>query len=226
MGGAYWIPIIVALVALPLGSCSDDDNPAKPKEEAYKTILADGPRDNVLYNLQRAYNDRTHERYGELLDVGFLFYFSEEDVLIGAPEYWGHAEETRVNRNLFDPNYSHPTQPAALDLDLILTYPEGDDQWTSFDAPDQVRFPGETWYQKTVRYDITVQFTTELQYVGVNKLATFTVRSATMDSGEYWKIIVWRDDTGTLLRQTVRRGETAGTTEKTTWGAIKALYAD
>jgi len=111
----------------------------------------------VLINLKSAYNDRNISRYDELLDDDFVFYFSSEDVLNGTVEYWSRAAEINANKNMFDPNYSNPNQEPVQDIDLSLTYPQGG---RSVD-PDHTRrsgeVRGETWHQKIVVYNLTVQ---------------------------------------------------------------------
>jgi hypothetical protein len=219
--------VIACAVLLPIGSCSDDDvGPPLEPREVYKSLDTDSPRDNVLFNLQTAYNDRNINRYDELLDDDFVFYFSDEDVLNGFPHYWSRAAEINANKNMFDPNYSNPNQQPVQDLDLILTYPGGDDQWTPFDAPDQVKYPGETWYTKTVTYNLTLTLPGDFQYISHNKQADFTLRAATKDSKQYWKIVVWRDDTGTGFAGLDRAEWSASASQPATWGQIKAVFGD
>jgi hypothetical protein len=191
---------LAGMVAFGLNSCilnPDEDKPVDKPPSQYKPLETTNPRDNVLINLNSAYNDRNIERYDELLDLDFVFYFSAEDVLNGTVAYWSRSEEIKANRNMFDPNYSNPLQEPVQDIDLTLTYPQGDDQWTQITPEDQVKYAGETWYQKIVTYNLTVQLPGDFQYVGLNKQAAFVVRAATMDAKQYWKIVVWRDDTGT-----------------------------
>lgn len=191
---------LAGVIAFGLNSCilNPDENPPPDKPPSqYKCLEVTCPRDNVLINLKSAYNDRNISRYDELLDDDFIFYFSAEDVTNGTVSYWGRAEEIKANKNMFDPNYSSPIQEPVQDIDLGLTYPPGDDQWTQITPEDQVKYAGETWYQKIVVYNLTVQLPGDFQYVGLNKQAAFVLRAATKDSEQTWKIIVWRDDTGT-----------------------------
>jgi hypothetical protein len=191
---------LAGMVAFGLNSCilNPDENPPPDKPPSqYKCLEVTCPRDNVLINLKSAYNDRNINRYDELLDDDFVFYFSAEDVLNGTVEYWSRQAEINANKNMFDPNYSNPTQEPVQDIDLGLTYPLGDDQWTQITPEDQVKYAGETWYQKIVVYNLTVQLPGDFQYVGLNKQAAFVLREATKNSVKSWKIIVWRDDTGT-----------------------------
>jgi len=193
---------LAGVITLGLNSCILDPKEVKPKDppvSQYKCLEVTCPRDNVLFNLQSAYNDRNIKRYDELLDADFIFYFSAADIQNGVvdADYWSRAAEINANKNMFDPNYSNPTQEPVQDIDLSLIYPAGDDQWTQVTPEDQVKYPGETWYQKIVTYNLTVQLSGDFQYQGLNKQAQFTVRAATVDSKQVWRIVVWRDDTGT-----------------------------
>lgn len=221
------VVVLAVLLAVFLASCFDDEEDRViPPKSPYKSLAADQPRDNALFNLQYSCNERNIEHYEELLDEGFVFYFSAEDVLNGTVENWSRAVEVTAATNLFDPNYSNPTQQPAQDIDLSLVYAEGDDEWTPIEPEDQVTYPGETWYQKIVGYNLTVQLPGNFQYVGLNKQAAFVLRAATEDSKQYWRLVVWRDDTGTLLREAVRREHAGAIVEETTWGQVKALYSE
>jgi hypothetical protein len=194
--------VMAGVIAFGLNSCILDpkeDPGQKDPPPQYKCLETTCPRDNVLFNLQECYNNRNISRYDELLDADFLFYFSAADVQNGTvkAEYWSRGAEINANKNMFDPNYSNPNQDPVQDIDLTLTYPEGDDQWTQITPEDQVKYPGETWYQKTVTYNLTVQLPGNFQLVGLNKQAAFVLRAATKGDKQYWQIVVWRDDTGT-----------------------------
>jgi hypothetical protein len=221
------VAVLAVLLAASLVSCFDDEEDRViPPKSPYKSLAADQPRDNALFNLLYSCNERNIEHYEELLDQGFVFHFSPEDVLNGTVENWSRTAEVTAATNLFDPNYANPTQEPAQDIDLALNYPQGDDQWTPVEPEDQVTYTGETWYQKIVVYNLTVQLPGDFQYVGLNKQAAFVLRAATSVSGQVWRIVTWRDDTGTLLRDVVRREQGAGIAEDTTWGQVKSLYAD
>jgi len=228
MRASRFLALLAVLLVMPISACNDNDtNPVKPKD-GYKTLSADGPRDNSLFNLQLSCNERNVDRYDELLEENFVFYFSPADVLNGtvSSESWNRASEMTAATNLFDPNYSNPAQEPVQDIDLLLAYPEGDDQWTPIEPEDQVTYPGETWYQKIVTYNLVVQLPGDFQYVGLNKQAALVLRAATTNSKQVWRIVTWRDDTGTSFRGVVRRGQAAGIAEDTTWGQVKALYSE
>lgn len=191
--------VMVGLVVLGLNSCILDpkeEKPVDPPATPYKPL--DGERDNVLFNLQKAYNERNLERYDELLDVDFVFFFSNTDVASGEVQFdqWGRTREIGANRNLFDPTFSRPGLEPASDIDLMLTYAAGDDKWVQVTPPDPVKYPDEIWYEKIVTYSLTVK-SGDIDFVGNNIQASFTVRWAKDQTGkEYWRIIIWRDDTG------------------------------
>ena len=73
-----------------------------------------------------------------------------------------------------------------------MTYPSGDNVW-SITTPD-AEHQGETWYQKSIDYFLTV-VAGETTYTSGNPIkAQFTVRwDPTL---EIWRIIQWRDDVG------------------------------
>jgi hypothetical protein len=156
-------------------------------------------RDNVLKNLQTAYNARNIGEYDKLLDADFIFYFSYADVSSSewtAGDYWDRAHELQANRNLFDPAYSTPTREPASSIVLSLTYVEGEENWTQI-TPDPVKYPGEIWYEKIVKYDINVK-SGAMTFIGNQKNASFVVRLAHVEGqGDFWRIVTWRDDTGT-----------------------------
>ncbi len=225
MQRTFSLGFVVALSLSFVVSCSDDDaivNGLEPPP--YKNLS--GERDNVLFNLQKAYNERNFARYDELLDADFVFFFSNTDYQMGKVQYlqWGRAAELGSAKNLFDPTYSKPPLEPVSDIDLALTYATGEDKWVEVPSPDPVKWPDETWYEKVVTYALTVKSGTT-DVVGNNIQARFTVRWAADQVGKkYWRIVLWRDDTGS------RRGNLPALPEQSalsemTWGRVKAVYS-
>ncbi len=197
--------ITVAAVILAFGFVSFSSCILDPKETpedkknppvAYKPLDADGPRDNVLFNLRKAYVERNIEKYNQLLDAGFVFHFSQADFKDGkvTVEQWDRASEISSTTNIFNRNFSKPGVDPISKIDLNLTYTEGDDSWNQVTPEDQQAYPNETWYEKTVRYDL-VATSGPIEYTGLNIQASFIVRKADVDGNEIWRIISWRDDT-------------------------------
>jgi len=188
---------LAGFVAFGLNSCILDpkeDKPGDPPPVPYKDLTQ---RDDVLFNLQKAYNERNLDRYDELLDADFVFFFSNTDYPETVPyDQWGRAAELGANRNMFDPTFSRPPLEPVSDIDLQLTYAPGEDKWVEVTPPDPVKYPDEVWYEKIVTYSINIK-AGSTDFVGNNIQASFTVRLATgEDSREYWRIVIWRDDTG------------------------------
>jgi hypothetical protein len=193
--------IMVGVFVLGFNSCILDPKEGKKPDDPvqpYKPL--DGERDNVLFNLQKAYVERNIDRYSELLDVGFLFHFGQDDIDAGVIDHspWDRVEELNSNKNMFNPSFSKPDVDPVSDIDLTLEYPAGDDKWTQITPEDQVTYPGETWYEKTVMYRLTVQ-AGDTQFTGNDIQASFVVRKATVEgyTNPIWRIVAWRDDTGT-----------------------------
>ncbi len=191
--------ILVGVFVLGLNSCILDPEkgktPVKPKE--YKAL--DGERDNVLFNLQKAYVERNIDEYTKLLDEGFLFHFGQADIDAGISDHpWDRTEELNANKNMFNPNFSKPDVDPVSDIDLTLAYPSGDDKWMQHGPDEHPAYPGETWYEKTVSYRLTV-VAGAMTYNGNDIQASFMVRKATVEgyTNPIWRIVAWRDDTGT-----------------------------
>jgi hypothetical protein len=193
--------ILVGVFVLGFNSCildpKEGTKPPTPKAP-YKAL--DGERDNVLFNLQKAYVERNIEKYAELLDQGFLFHFSQTDIDNHVVDHspWDRTEELSANRNMFNPNFTKEGVDPVSDIDLTLTYPAGDATWTLIPPEDHPAYPGETWYEKTVSYRLTV-VAGAMTYNGNDIQASFVVRKATVEgyTNPIWRIVAWRDDTGT-----------------------------
>ena len=219
----HLLTTLILILVLPFAhSCSDDsdDYIIKPDPDAYRSLTL---RDNVLFNLEKAWNERNIDKYDQLLDEGFVFFFSVADVKNGdvSVSHWGRSTEIAVVGNMWDPNFSKPGQVPVSSINLALTYAEGEDVWEEV-VPDQDQYPGETWYSKVFRYTLTVEagyFT----YIGNNIQATVIVRWADVDGEEFWRIVMWSDDTESQLQES--EGAPA-LTQDTTWGQIKTLFVD
>jgi hypothetical protein len=189
--------VLIGFVVLGLNSCILDpkkDDPGDQPPPSYRDLQL---RDDVFFNLQQAYNNRNLERYEELLDDDFIFFFSNTDVQSGAVQYaqWERAAEVNATRNLFDPNFTKPGLEPASSINLRLDYAAGEDKWVEVTPPDPIANP-EKWYEKIVKYSLTVK-SGVIDYVGYDIQASFVVRYATDSEGkQYWRIIMWRDETG------------------------------
>ena len=193
-------------------SCADRENPASggppPKNPTFKDLAA--ARDNVLFNLEAACNQRNTTEYDKLLDDSFTFFFSPADVLNHNVSVlqWDRASEINATQNMFDRNFTPPTGSPVSSIDLSIRHDEGEDQWQL--VPPDAQHTGEAWYRKTVDYFLTV-VAGETTYTSGNPIkATFIVRWDTQR--EFWRIISWQDDfaPSPLLL--------SAATEASTWG--------
>jgi hypothetical protein len=222
------VPVLILILSVALvSSCSDsDDNvigTTPSKYSKYKDLVE---RDHVLVNLELSYNDRNLERLVELLDDDFVFQFSPSDFREGhvGVEQWNRTAEVAATTNLFDPNYSGPREPVR-DIDLSLTYSDADTSWKAVTPEDQEKYPGETWYVKTLRYTMTTT-SGYVAYIGYNILASFVVRSVDVNGRTIWRIVEWYDDVeNPASRHPVKTTDWGAIVEETTWGQAKVLYA-
>ena len=206
--------LLCVLTAMVLLSCeADRTTPTDVKQKVeYKNLQN---KDDVLYNLELAYNERDIDEYEKLLDIGFAFVFSRDDYRGGyTPPHWGDASEIDANRKILDPNLDGASR--VLSIDLSLDYPEGN--WSP-ENPN-LDHPGETWYVKTVDYEMVMKTADNWEHRAIGYQAQFKIRWD--DSASRWAIVLWSDDPG----GGVTRSPGGSTVEETTWGIIKTQYCD
>ena len=178
-------------------------------------------RDDVLINLELAYNEKNSPRVEQLLNEDFVFFFGAQDISEGnvGVTQWDRADEITATENLFNhllvtgirhaSATDEPRTPvesatwgrikwifsvpedSMTTISLSLVYPPGEDTWNELNGP-----PPETWYEKTVAYllQVDVAGTT---YLNTNPLqASIVVREAEVHGNDIWQIVQWRDDVG------------------------------
>lgn len=162
------------------------DDPPAPV--VFKDLKA---KDDILHNLELAYNERAFEEYDKLLDDAFVFIFSPEDFSSGAtPQQWDRNAEVGANSRLLDPQLDDDQR--VISIDLSLDYPK--DNWT--EEPENTNHPGESWYRKTVDYDLIVKTLDSWEHRALRLQAEFTIRWAGTQEDGHWRIVLWRDDVG------------------------------
>jgi hypothetical protein len=173
-------------------------------------------KDDVLWNLELAYNERNIQQFERLLDDEFIFLFSEVDYNEGrVPISWERPGEIDATTNLFNENLDSPLR--ATNINLRLDFTEG--EWTEIPQND------ESWFRKDVEYDIIVQTASGVDYKGNRQWAQIFVREAIPDgeTGMIWRINRWRDIGGGSRSF---NAPASSEVEDHTWGGIKALYKD
>jgi len=185
------ILLSVVLFAGLMTSCildpKEEKNVDPPEPVVFKDLLE---RDDILFNLGLAYNERNMTEYSRLLDDSFVFIFSEADFNSGnvTVEQWERAAEVESNTKIL--HQSNPDPNRVISIDLDLDYVE--DNWTEEASPPG--FDGETWFGKTVSYRLVIKTADKWEYRALDLKARFTIRWAETDNGDYWRIVRWRDD--------------------------------
>jgi hypothetical protein len=185
-----------------------------------KALYSDRPyedlssKDDVLFNLELAYNDRSYDEFAILLDDDFVFTFSEADFYSGQVDYpyWDRASELASNQKILDP--ALPGGHRVISIDLDLYFPTF--YWV--EQPPNPDHPGESWYSKTIDYNLVVKTADDWEYRAIDLKAQFTIRWD--ESAGQWRAVSWRDDVFGFAAMSP--GEVA--VKESTWGSIKALY--
>jgi hypothetical protein len=140
--------------------------------------------------------------------------FSEADYSSGeTPQQWGRNSEINATQKILDPYL--PGGRRVISIALQLDYPP--DSW--IELPENPDHPGESWYTKTVSYDLVARTVDQWEYRAIDLVAQFTIRWD--DSAGRWQIVLWRDDVGNQIK--LSPGGIA--VASSTWGSIKALYS-
>ena len=198
-------------------SCADENPVIQEMRKAPPSYKSLAEKDDALFNLEMLYPQFDWQEYNRVLDDDLIFFFSEEDIANGTPfTEFEKIDELRTLRNMGDDSrHDH-----VLSINLTLSYSEG--EWDPITPEDQ-KYAGETWYQKTVVYNMIVQAEPDMTYTSTDIKARFTIREGEdQDGSKIWRVIRWRDAiVGGLLHADV--GKHADV-QVTTWGQVKALY--
>ena len=179
------------VLAVMTSSCIFDpikDDGKVPPSEPYKNLKN---KSDVLFNLQKSYNERNITRYDQILDNGFTFFLSDADVNNGFPVQWDRSEELIANTNLFSRDAdSQGRWPLCTSIQMDVQF-EGNLQWLEV-IPDAA--PNETWSTATLFYDFQIEVLPDTKFIPVpGAKAQFTVRNAGTDTDPKWQLVEWRD---------------------------------
>jgi hypothetical protein len=144
-------------------------------------------RENVITNVEAAYNARRLDKYDQALDVDFTFFLSTGDINNGLPNQWDRATEILYNSRLFDKNYA--TLPCQSIYMNIKT--EDGITWTEI-IPQSA--PTEKWYStQGIYYDFKFEISPNTYIPLAGSRAIFTVRNAGTDAEPHWQLVEFRD---------------------------------
>jgi hypothetical protein len=210
----FVVTLLVLAGAFATG-CGDD--PVQPKEQDTKAYRSLENRSDVLFNFQKAYNDRKLARYDELLDAGFIFMPSDADVNGGGlPAQWDRAPEMASHARMFDPDGS-PGFPKTVRIEMDVRFEEGV-TWTPI-VPQSA--PEETWHTAAVFYDYTIEVEPDTKYIPTaGAKFQVTVRNAGTAESPSWRLVELRD----LGASNLKGVAIAAATVETTLGKVKALF--
>jgi hypothetical protein len=172
---------------LAFGSCGEEavTPPAQAPRVEFKNLKN---KDDVLHNLELAYNQCHMSEYDKLLDDSFVFIFSRADFLSGeTPQQWDRVTEISSATLMLDPplNDTHRIIKLSLKLDYDA------DGWVQ--DPPSPDHPDESWYKKTAGYDLFIETADGWEDRAHNLEAEFTIRWAGTPEDGHWRIVLWRD---------------------------------
>jgi hypothetical protein len=82
-----WLIVLVAAAGLTTSCLLDPEKTKEEPEDKTPVVFKDlTEKDDVLHNLELSYNERRFDKYEELLDADFIFYFAEVDYNLQQPE--------------------------------------------------------------------------------------------------------------------------------------------
>jgi hypothetical protein len=185
--------LIITLCSL--GACSAEKTaPFQVVESAFRSGTV---RNDVVFNLETAYETRNINEYDKLLDEDFIFHFSPADIRdykVNVKQ-WDRAAELDATTNLFDRTYSPPQGEPVDNISVEFDYKvDEDDDWQPQAPSDPQKYPNETWYKLQVDYFLNISAGATLYTSGNSIRAEFTIRPVTVDGKQIWRIVSWRDD--------------------------------
>lgn len=207
--GKFRLLLLAALVAT-ISACGDDGTePVPPPTSSLKNLTQ---REDVMLNMELAYNKRRIDYYQGVLDQNFTFFLSTGDVNNGLPVSWNRADEIDIHAKMFDANNtSMPVQSIFMDIRTDGV------NWIESDSPVN---PGEKWYTTTLYYDFKFEISPNTYIPLTGAKATFTVRDAGVYGtySHHWQLVELHDlgDSSYKAR--------SGATKPTTLGSVKALF--
>ena len=172
----------LAVLVAAVSSCIFDPAPTppvvKPPVQSFKPLTE---KENVLNNMEVAYNKRRPDKYNELLDDAFTFFYTAGDVGGGeVPVQWNRPVEVTTTEGLL-------ADADKIDMDIRT---ENGLTWVEV-TPENT--PDERWYTTTLYYEFTIDIgeTTYIPESGAK--AQFTVRNAGTTDAPDWRLVEFRD---------------------------------
>ena len=185
---------ILVVSAMLFSGCILDPKETPDPPKKVETVWPDlTDKDDVFAYIEKVYEEKAYSRYDLLLDDNFNFRFGNDDYNSGKTDRdWGRTSDLDSARKLLN-SVSHPTYGAVVQIDLAI-FPQGQ-IWTEIPKNDPP-FTGETWYQKSFKYQLTATTNTGIELRGYDITAFFILRQSEVDGKNIWRIVQWNDDVG------------------------------
>ena len=198
---------VLTIAALTLGGCSTGTGPDPIPGPEYRDRLT--PED-VLYNMELAYEEMDVEEYLDCLAVDFIFYPDERDVQnpeLEIPPEWYKTDERMMHEHMF--GEGSDVESISLTMTVSsLVYDYG--------IPED---PEDDTCTCVVDVDLRVSVVS-MTYVATGG-SSYDMRIDQDQTGpggaHLWEIYLWYE-----LGDSGRGGSSAR--EESSWGSVKALY--
>jgi len=180
-------------------------------------------RDDVLINLEFAYNGRDLNEFHRLLDPDFVFHFGASDISEGTVPItdWPRPDEVESAMATFFklevPTGIRPVggpEPAGQSVEqatwgaLKYAFHQGNlicaeaislslsyppGEFSWTNVPAPPPFTGEIWYEKTVVYSLTIN-ADDITFTTGPLNASFVIRLTSFYGDTIYRLVDWRDD--------------------------------
>ncbi len=173
--------------------------------------------ENVLWNIESAYEDRNIDEYLDCLAEDFTFHLNPDDwqdPQSGLPPYWGKHEEESIHRNMFDEGSD------VEGITLTLTFIQ-----SSYDPGEDPQDPMDDRWEYQEGVDLRVRVVGDITYMATAD-QLFILRidpDETGPGGEtLYEIIEWHD-----LEPQIARPEVGDACEeRISRGRLNAMYRE
>ncbi|MDD3051647.1 MAG: hypothetical protein PHR06_10945 [Candidatus Cloacimonetes bacterium] len=186
--------ILTLLSTLFTIGCKNPFNPKQSSLSVHSSWLPNNSPENVLKNLENAYNRKDLDLYTSILDKNFHF----ELISSEAPElnagidldgdgypdsWWGYQTEIEYHTNLFRDGSTDGRFPPPDEILLLLSIPP-EELWLVSDVEGQ-----DGWRIITCDFTLTLKFFTMVNQTA-SGYATFYLKP---ENGK-WSLAIWRDE--------------------------------
>ena len=201
---------VVSCAAVLVGGCSTPNSgPDIPAGPEFRDRTSP---ENVVYNLELAYEEMDLDEYLDCLSEDFEFFPCQDDVNnpeLEIPAVWFKADEATMHENMFAEDSDVESISLTLTIPSIVY---------DYGVPDD---PLDDTCVCIVDVDLRVNLNVALTYL-VSSPSLFDMRVDTDRQGPggelFWETHYWFDLGGS------DRGAEAGREEEGTWGGTKARY--